>query len=413
MKVDSKKAQNIWIFNQYSSAPKYSTGAGERHFYIARKLAKENIKFTIFSSSYNHLFIAYPDVIKTFSEEIIDDVRFCWVKGLKYGKNSSGIRRIISFFEFALKLFYIPSHIYGKPDVILVSSMSMFPIYAAIWHKMQNSSLKIIFEIRDIWPLTLLEIMKTSKWHPFVLLLRLTEKISYLVSNHIISVLPKADMHIESVIKSNFKFTWIPNGIDIEEIHNKRKSVVLESVPSNGFVVGFCGALGQALSVELLIDVVKKLSEKYPIYAFILGEGDQKESFIERAQGNGNIIFHAKVKKNDVSAYLHKCDALYIGWRNANLYRFGVSANKYADYMYAGKPIISGGSIGNDPVKISESGLVIEPENYHQLEKAIMTLYKMDQRQRVEIGNRGKTYLHEFLNMNVISRQYLELLEKI
>jgi len=408
MNNSSRVSKNIWVFNQYASAPKYSTGAGERHFYIAKNIKNKLLTFTIFSSSFNHLFVEQPKVTKKFTEEIIDNITFCWVKTLQYGRSSTSMLRIISLFQFMFKLFFIPKDRFGKPDMIIISSMSMFPIYSALWYKMRFPNLKIIFEIRDLWPLTLIKLAKHHKWHPFVILLSITEKIAYNKSDYIISLLPNANKYIQTVINNKFNYQWIPNG----SIINENKSIINYKMP-NGFIVGYCGTLTTAMSIEIFIDVVKDLSHNYPIYGFILGDGPIKKELLKRANNNKNLIFHKKVKKDYVNSYMSQCDLFYIGWRNVDLYQYGVSANKYSDYMLAGKPIISSGEIFNDPVKISGSGKSIKSEDFDALKNTILEFYHMNENDRKQIGRKGKEYFNKYLNIDIISNKYEELIKHL
>ena len=84
-------------------------------------------KVTLFSSSYSHLFVNYPKVTGLFTEETIDGINYIWVKSSKY-KGSKSIGRVLSMLMFMLKLFLFNFFKRERPDVIIVSSLSLFPI---------------------------------------------------------------------------------------------------------------------------------------------------------------------------------------------------------------------------------------------------------------------------------------------
>ena len=89
------------------------------------------------------------------------------------------------------------------------------------------------------------------------------------------------------------------------------------------------------------------------------------------------------------------------------------SANKYSDYMLAGKPIISSGEIFNDPVKISGSGKSIKSEDFDALKNTILEFYHMNENDRKQIGRKGKEYFNKYLNIDIISNKYEELIEHL
>ena len=87
-----------------------------------------------------------------------------------------------------------------------------------------------------------------------------------------------------------------------------------------------------------------------------------------------NIRFIGKLEKKQAMFILSKCDVLYKGHPNIELYKYGLSAVKLAEYLYSGKPIIHAVNMINEPVSISSSGVCILPENEIELKKAILEL---------------------------------------
>lgn len=407
---------NIWIFNQYASAPKYSTGAGERYFFLAKEFQKKGHQVTIFGSSFNHLFLECPSENGLFTREEIEGVTFFWVRTRKYKKRSSSLGRILSLFEFMFKLFLIPRLKLERPDVIIVSSMSMFPIIPAHYFKKRYQARKLVFEMRDLWPLTAIELAGASQRHPFIMLLSKVESFAYQKADLIISPLPLANNHVANVLGKSadqVEFLWVPNGFLPGFFSNSTN--IPESIrhlfPEHQFIIGYCGALTRALTLDLAIQAIGELEKDYDIALVLLGEGDQKAYLKEVAAPFNNIYFLPKVRKSDVVSVMKNCDALYIGWKDRAIYRFGVSANKYNDYMLAGKPIISGGKIGHDPVLASGAGLSIPPEDKTALKEGILQLYQMTEEERKAMGNRGINYLDRYHNYEILAEKYLDRIE--
>ena len=157
--------KNIWIINQYTGSPYH--GMNYRSYYLAKEFVKTGHNVTIFSGSFSHLFINLPKTKGLFTEENIDGINYIWVKTPKY-KSSKSFSRLLNMLAFMFVLFCFNIFKMKKPDKIIISSLSLFPVLNAyIWSKIFK--IEFIFEVRDIWPATLIEMGNISKTHPLVL----------------------------------------------------------------------------------------------------------------------------------------------------------------------------------------------------------------------------------------------------
>jgi glycosyltransferase involved in cell wall biosynthesis len=404
---------NVWVFNQFAGSPYNSSGAGERYHFIAKRLKQKYLlDVTIFAASYNHLFINQPRTSGAFTIEYLDGVRYCWVKVPPYS-SESGVGRLVSWIIFMLRLFVIPKTIMPSPDCVIVSSMSMFPIYPALMRKLFSTKkkLKLIFEVRDIWPLTLIEMGGFSKWNPIIILLMFTEWIAYRWADTIVSVLPYAHQHIQSRVNRKVSVSWIPNGIELESFSERSPNLPLiwSDLFENKIIVSYAGAVGKANALEYFLQAHSKLINPSNFLFLILGTGPELDQLKARFE-NDSIIFAGKVPKKEVHNILCRSHLLFIGWHKLSIYRFGVSANKYADYMLARKPIISSGDLMYDPVKEARCGEVVAPEDALKIAEAIDRLAAMSVEQQVSIGENGYQYLLKNNSMEVISEKFYTLL---
>ena len=147
-------SKNILIINQYAGSPNY--GMGFRTYYLAKQFLNNEYDITVISSSYSHLFFKLPDVKKMFTEDIINGVKFWWVKTPSY-VNSKSLGRAWNMFVFFIKLFFFPTKKISSPDIIIISSLSIFPIINAYILSKRFKAM-LIFEVRDLWPKTLIEL---------------------------------------------------------------------------------------------------------------------------------------------------------------------------------------------------------------------------------------------------------------
>ena len=123
-------------------------------------------------------------------------------------------------FFFFIDFSFFKTKKIDNPDVIIVSSASPLPIWKAyLWSKRFNS--KLIFEVRDIWPLSLMELGQIKKYNPLIILLQITENFAYKVSDYVVSVLPKAFEHMKHHGLEKQRFKYIPNGINLQPLPKK------------------------------------------------------------------------------------------------------------------------------------------------------------------------------------------------
>ena len=388
--------KNIWIINQYAGSSNH--GMTFRSYFLAKEFIKCH-RVTIFSASFSHVMSNPPSVSKKYTEENINGIKYFWLKVPVY-KQSKSFGRLISMFIFLYRLFFLNVKKHYTPDVIIVSSASPLPIWKAyFWAKRFNA--KLIFEVRDIWPMSIMELGGFKKTNPLVVLLQITENFAYRVSDYVVSVLPKAFEHMKHHGLDLPRFKYIPNGI---EIKNLIKSDINNK---DAFKIGYAGTLGIANALKYLIYAANLVKESN-IEIHLLGNGPEKKALMGIVDDNNisNVYFHDAVPKNEVGIFLSKMDVLYIGWHFSKIYRFGISANKLFDYLASAKPIIHSVDAGNDPVLEAKAGISIKPENPKEIANAILELYKMPVSKRNELGNNGREYVEKYHSYEQLAKQY-------
>ena len=382
---------NIWIINQYCGSKVH--GMNFRSWYFAKELKKKGYNPHIISASYSHLFYKLPITKGKFTLEDIDGIPFTWVKVSKY-KGSQSIGRVLVMIQFMLNLFFLPKKKLKNPDVIIVSSLSPLPIINAYLWSIKYKA-KLIFEVRDIWPLSLIEIGSFSKLNPLVLFFGWFEKFAYKKADRIISLLPNAKPHMESRGMNKDKFVHIPNGFNLEEMKKSKEldKSISNLIPKKKFIVGYTGSLGASNAMEYLIEASNQLENNENIHFVIFGKGQHLEKLKNNAKKN--VSFLGQIDKSQIQSAISFFDVCYIGWHNHPLYRFGISPNKIFDYMYGGKPIIHSVNTFNDFVQIAEAGISIPPENPKEIANVVSEISKLEDEKLKEWGENGKKYVEE------------------
>ena len=117
---------NIWFISKYASPPFYAK-APSRLFYLAKEAKKLGHDVRLITSDANH-FTSIPATGQLYNNENQDTVEIIWIKTKKYKKTAS-IKRILSWLDFEWKLFRMPLKKLSKPEVVIISSLSIFTIF--------------------------------------------------------------------------------------------------------------------------------------------------------------------------------------------------------------------------------------------------------------------------------------------
>lgn len=399
--------KTIWIVSQYASTPK--TGMGGRNFYLAQELAKIGYKVYIIASSANHLLTQRkPEFKSNFLFESIEGFTFVWV-GMPEYKDAHSKQRVLNWFLFPQRIQKLKRIIKDKPDAILCSSPSPIAFLGA--QRLANYfSARLIFEVRDIWPLTLTDIGGYSSSHPFIVLMKWIENKAYRDSDRVISNLKNSVDHMVDHGLKKDKFTWIPNGFSLSEVSNAipLQQSTLGQLPKDSFLVGYTGTFGLANDLYTLIDSAEILKDIEDIKFVFVGGGKDKEQLIKyiKQKKINNIIVLDFIKKQQVQSMLANFNVLAVGAKKEPMYRFGVSPNKLFDYMYAAKPIlyyIESGSY--KPIESIGAGIEVLSEDPQALASAILNLYKMTEAERNQMGAKGRKAVLEEYEYGVLAKK--------
>lgn len=406
---------NIWLINHYAGSP--SHGMEYRPYYMALEWKRIGHEVTIIAASQAHLRSKQPYVTGNMTEEVIDGIRYVWLKTPCYSGN--GVGRVSNMLAFVTGLFWFYSQIKKKyrPDVVIASSTYPLDVLPARYFARKNNA-KLIFEVHDLWPLSPVELGGVSKWHPFIMTMQWAENYAYRNAGKVVSMLPKACTHMMEHGMNKEKFVYVPNGINMsewnlnEDILPESHAREFEKLRLQGmFVLIYAGAHGIANALDTLIGAMERLKDE-KIVAVFVGQGPEKEKLQQRAYDRklSNVVFLPAVAKSLIPSILNQANVLYIGWKHQPLYRFGISPNKLFDYMMSGKAVIHSVKAGNDLVADSGCGLSVPPENPRAIAEAILTMQSMSHAERAEMGARGREYVMRHHDYRVLAQKFIESL---
>jgi len=395
------------VVSKYAPVPGY--GSNPRWFELAKRLSTQGHQFEIITSDSNHGCSFRVETGK-YSKLEIENVSFLVIKTLKYNK-TAGVMRVLSWLDFDVKLFRFQRRI--SPDVVVISSLSLTSVLFGIYLKLFKKT-QLVFEVRDIWPLTLVEEGKFSPLNPFSLFLRAVELSGYKHADLIVGTMPNLKQHVleSGVKKPSSAFHSCGIGVDVTRCWPSKQFQFdgqTEKLIKGKLVVGYCGSIGLTNNLD---DFAKymKTKKNMDIVFLIAGDGAQKESLEKQFDTQKNVIFLGKIHPDGVQGFLRRCDILFLATHPSRVWHYGQSMNKVVDYMLAGKFVIA--QYEGFPSMINEADCGVFTCGTG-LAKCFEDALKMKPEVRRLKGLSGRAWILQHHNYDLLAKNYINKIKQL
>ena len=406
-------ARTIWVISKYLAPKEY--GFETRLFAMAREWVAEGRIPVMIGSDSNHL-ASFPPLPTTQVEEEIGGCRVVWLRTLRYTKTGS-FRRVLSWFDFEWKLFRMRLERLPAPDVIIVSSLSLLTVLNGLRLR-RRFRCKMVFEVRDIWPLTMVAEGGFSAYHPLVLLLAWIERLGYRRADLVVGTMPNLGPHASRIAGRPVRTASIPFGFDPATASANATSDVAAPATSTStdrdqLVVGYAGSMGVTNALDTLISCAIRLKYDARFSFLLLGDGDLREQYVRMTEGCPHITFVGRVPREQVVSIIRECDLLYFAVHDSKVWESGMSLNKLTDYLLAAKPVIA--SYSGFPSILAEAGCgeYLPARDEPALYDALMKYAAIPRAQREAMGRAGRRWLFENRTWAALARDYLRLLDDL
>lgn len=403
------RTRRVWIVNQYAAAP--DEAAGTRHYALAKQLLARGHEVTIFAGNFS-AHVNRRDRLRPGSmarAEWHDGVRFVWLWTVPYSGNAW--RRPLNMLSF-IPTFLVRQTREPAPDVVIGSTVHPFAALGA-WIAARMRRATFMFEIRDLWPQTLVDLGAMRLGSPAERLLRALEAFLVRRASVVVTLLPGIRDYLGEQGLPTAHVVYIPNGADLSsfdavfdpgavpadaagclaEIHRLQEA--------GRFVVGYVGAFGRVNRVDLVVEAAIEADRRQPgvIGLVVVGEGPERPMIERVADGHPSVIVGRAIARRFVPMVLRGLDAAVVHTTYTPVYRYGISFNKLFEYMAASRPVVFACDCAYDPVASSNAGIVVQPDDVHRLASAFLEMAAMPAGERAEMGAAGRAYVmreHDF-----------------
>jgi colanic acid biosynthesis glycosyl transferase WcaI len=329
--------------------------------------------------------------------------------------NRKSYERMLNYSSFCLSAASTGLFL-SRPDVVIGSSPQLLVALSA-WWLAKSKRVPFVFEVRDLWPESLAAV---GVGNENSLLHRTLGKIAgflYRQADCVVVVAPAFEHHlVKHWNVPREKISIVENGVETQLFAPRQSDDIKKELGIDGqFVVSYIGTMGMAHGLETVIEAATELQNSNPGIVFLLvGEGAEKASIsaLARKRGLNNLKCIDQQPREKIPTYISASDACLVLLKKSDIFKT-VIPTKMLEFMSCSRPVILGvEGQAREILEEAGAGLTIEPENAHELAKAIRYLSGNPGKGR-EYGRNGRQYILRRFSRVLTAEKYTRELEKM
>ncbi|MEM2618593.1 MAG: glycosyltransferase [Candidatus Hadarchaeales archaeon] len=211
----------------------------------------------------------------------------------------------------------------------------------------------------------------------------------------------------------------IPNGFDrnVFAARHSGKEIRKElGIKEKDNLVMYTGGLKPWADIDLLIQAMVYVIQEMPnSHLVLVGEGEAKYGLMHLCQQvgiSGNVVFAGGVPHTEIPKYLAAADLLALPLRS-NPFNEARFPNRIAEYMAAGKPIVTNRvGVAGDLFKDGRNAVVIDSDQPEEFARGILRIL-MDKEKAKRLGIQARKYAWNNLTWDKIALKVEEFYYKL
>ena len=324
-------------------------------------------------------------------------------------------KRSLSYLTYLFAAVFC-SLVEKRPDIVISTSPQFFCGWAGVLVS-RLRRIPLLLEIRDLWPESIAAVGAVRRQLPLRVLETL-ERWMYRSAFHIVTV---GDGYRRELIKREVhpaKVSVVMNGVDGDLFFPRPKDTALSDRFGLGrrFVITYCGAVGLAHGLDVVLRAGSILRERgrHDVVFLVIGDGARLARLRAEAarQRLRNVLFAGSMERHLIPQALAMSDVCLVHLRKSETFD-AVMPSKIFEAAAIGRPIILGvGGFAREFVTNAGCGLLVEPENEHDLVQAAIELAD-DPELRERLGRAGPSYVADAFDRRRLADQYLRIIETV
>lgn len=320
----------------------------------------------------------------------------------------SGVCRALNFLSFAASASLLGPALSGPADVMWAYHPPLTIGLPAWWIDLLRR-IPFVYDVKDMWPETLVATGMTRSRMVFALLGRLAE---FIYSRAAAIVVPSP----------GFKRNLIAKGVPADKIHvipNWADEDLYRPVPldqaladkygfAGRFNVVFAGNMGFAQALDTVVEAAQQLSDLPEVQFVFIGDGVDEARLRQMVVQHqvGNVRFLGRQPAKRMPHFFALADVLLVHLKRDPLFEITIPSKTLA-YMACGRPILMAvAGDAADVVRDAGAGLICAPQDSKALADAVRTLYAIPAAERERMGQAGREAFLNHYTRRVLMDRY-------
>lgn len=410
--TDKKKKPRVLLVNGFIYLP--GEGGYKRTLYLFNMMKELGYHITLLTGDFNHYAKTVRN-IKKFRRDYPDfsDIEIVhmppYTKNVSFGRWKSGnvwAKNVYSWLKNNYQYYdLVYAHMPDIPTILRIKGLC------------QSKGLKLIIDVRDLWP-EVFRVLLKKEWLYKLCTYPIKKRADkcYAAADELMAV---SNEYLERGLSVNRKAknrTAVYIGATFDRFYSgiEKYAPTIEKKEGETWVT-YAGTLGSTYDLYTLLDaaaVIQEQRHKHIVFK-ILGQGPEGDSLKNYANGKNlnNVDFVGFVAYEKMAAYLSKSDMTI----NSVKRRASQSIiNKVADYFAAGIPCLNGSLCQEMRQLIDnyQAGLNFEPEDVDSLVNAILHIDTDKERAKL-YGENAKKLASEKFDRKVTYPQIINLIDNV
>lgn len=348
------------------------------------------------------------------SQEMFGDVRVdrSW---MYTAPNRGRVRRSLAYVSFAAAVAVRAVARRVDADVLIATS-PQFLCALSGYAITAFRNLPFVFEVRDLWPESIVAVGAMDPDNPIIRLLTSIEEHLYARADAIVVV---TDSFRERLIGRGVpaeKIHVVKNGVDLARFNPRDRWTALRERCGFGdrIVVGYVGTHGMAHGLDAVLDVARTLRDRDDIRFLFVGDGAERDRLVMRARDEGlsNVVLMPSLSRDAMPEVYATSDICLVPLRGSELFT-AVIPSKIFEILAMERPIIL--SVDGEARRIverSKAGVFAEPENVAAIGRAICDMADSPAN-RTAMGRVGREFVVREFDREVLAGRYMDILEGV
>jgi glycosyltransferase involved in cell wall biosynthesis len=290
--------------------------------------------------------------------------------------NEGFARRTLDYLSFMVMAFF-NSLLESRPNVVVATSPQFFCAIAG-WAVSVAKARPFVFELRDLWPASIIAVGAMNKSG----LIRFLERIELFLYRRAAAIVPVTESFRVELMSRGIPASRVHvviNGVDLDRYAPKARDETLaeELGLGNKFVVGYLGTHGLAHALPKVLEAAELLRVREDVAFIFAGSGAERDTVerIVRERRLSNVVLVPTQPKEKMPGLWSVCDISLVPLRDNPVFA-GVIPSKIFESMGMGVPVLISVPRGEatEIVERTGAGICVPPEKPDSMAKAIAEL---------------------------------------